>query len=57
MQISNAEIIEFWPTDNHGPAVSVMTIPDGKYRTVLAKNCVQSKKEAKQLKLELKKHD
>ena len=54
MQVLQAEIIEFHPTDNLGPAVSVTVIPDGKYRTVLVKNCVQTKKEAKQLKLESK---
>ena len=54
MQILQAEIVEFHPTDNVGPAVSITTIPDGKYRTVLVKNCVQTKKEAKQLKAELK---
>ena len=35
MQISQAEILEFYLKDQSGPATSVWTIPDGKYRTVL----------------------
>ena len=54
MQISQAEILEFYLKDQSGPATSVWTIPDGKYRTVLVKNCFQTKKEAKQRKLDLK---
>ena len=45
--VSNAEIVEFHPNDKTAPAVSVVMIPDGKYRTVLFENCFDTRKEAK----------
>ena len=57
MQVVQGEVLEFHLKDKAGPAMSIWTIPEGKYRTVLVKNCSYSKKEVKQLKVELKKND